>query len=110
MEDKGPRNLRGLVQPRDMAEFLGVPEPTFRVWRKRRQEWVEKGRPKSRAVHTLLPEPVRDPENPSEPFMINGAFVYDVSDVIKLRDEIVAHERKAGNPNIASLNVKDPAP
>lgn len=108
METKDPRNLRGLVQPKDMADYLGVPEPTFRVWRKRRQTWIERGRPQSRAVYTLLPDPVRDPGNPAEPFIINGAFVYDVDDVRKLRGAIEAHERKAGNPNIATLNVKDP--
>lgn len=106
--DEGPRHLRGLVQPKDMADYLEVPEPTFRVWRKRRHTWIERGRPKSRALYTLLPDPVKDPENPDEPFMINGAFVYDAGDVRELRDAIKAHERKLGNPNIATLNVKDP--
>ncbi|WP_018771405.1 hypothetical protein [Arthrobacter sp. 162MFSha1.1] len=107
--EAGPRHLRGLVQPSDLSAYLGVPEPTFRVWRKRRQEWIDRGRPSSVALYTLLPEPVRDPASPDEPFMINGAFVYDVLDVKELRRAIEAHGRKMGNPNIATLNVKKDA-
>ncbi|HEX9226702.1 MAG TPA: hypothetical protein VF885_08595 [Arthrobacter sp.] len=98
MQTDEPRNLRGLVQPKDLAEYLGVPEPTFRVWRKRREDWINKGRQPSSAVYTLLPDGVKDPANPDVPFLINGAFVYDVEDVRRLRKALEEHERKAGNP------------
>ncbi|MEW1813057.1 hypothetical protein AB0284_20440 [Pseudarthrobacter phenanthrenivorans] len=107
MSEEGPRHIRGLVQPSDLSAYLKVPEPTFRVWRKRRREWIELGRPESKAVYTLLPDPVTDPENPAEPFMVNGAFVYDIEDVRKLRAAVGAHDRKSGNPHIATLNSKD---
>jgi len=93
-----PRNIQGLVQPRDLAEFISVSEETFRVWRSRRQTWIEQGRPPSKAIYTLLPEPVKDPEQPNEPFMFNGAYAYYVEDVVKLRTDLAGHKSRAGNP------------
>lgn len=96
-----PRSLRGLVQPKDLAEYISVSEETFRVWRSRRQAWIEQGRPASKAIFTLLPEPVEDPSRPGEPFLFNGAYAYDVDDVVKLRTALAAHKGKAGNPDWA---------
>lgn len=94
-----PRNLRGLVQLKDLAEFLGVLEATLRVWRKRRGAWIVGGRKQSSAIYTLLPEPVKDPANPDVPFLFNGTVAYDVDDVKRLRAALEARERRAKSPH-----------
>lgn len=101
MTSEVPRNLRRLVQPKDLAEYISVSEETFRAWRSRRQMWVEHGRPTSTALYTLLPDPVKDPQDPTQGFKINGAYVYDVDDVVKLRSALAAHISRAGNPEWA---------
>jgi len=101
MRAEAPRSLRGLVQPKDLAEYVSVSEETFRVWRSRRQTWIQQGRPPSKAIYTLLPEPVKDPERPGEPFLFNGAYAYDVDDVVKLRAALAVHKGRAGNPEWA---------
>lgn len=89
------------MQPRDLAEFISVSEETWRVWRSRRQTWIENGRPPSKAVWTLMPEPVKDPEHPDEPFLFNGAYVYYARDVMNLRAALAQHKGRAGNPEWA---------
>lgn len=98
MKTEAPRSLRGLVQPKDLAAYIAVSEETFRVWRSRRQTWIEQGRPASKAIYTLLPEPVKDPYSPGEPFLFNGAYAYDMDDVVRLRAALAAHKSRSGNP------------
>ncbi len=98
MQREEPRNLRGLVQTKDLAEYMGVSESTIRAWRKRHMDWLDRGRPASNAIHIHFPEPVPDPQDPNEPFLINAAAVYDVADVILFGGYVRHHERKAGNP------------
>lgn len=101
-----PRNLRGLVQLKDVAEFLGVLEATLRVWRKRRRAWIAQGRKPSSAIYTLLPDPVRDPANPDVAFLFNGSVAYDVEDVKRLRVALEARDHHAGPPR-RSTQAKD---
>lgn len=98
MQREEPRNLRGLVQTRDMADFLGVTESTIRAWRKRHLDWVERGRPASTAIHIHFPEPVPDPQDPTQAFLVNAAALYDVADVLRFGASVQQHERKGGNP------------
>lgn len=98
MQRDEPRNLRGLVQTRDLAEYMGVPENTIRAWRKRHMDWLDRGRPTSTAIHVHFPDPVPDPQNPDEPFLVNAAAVYDVADVMEFGGYVRQHERKVGNP------------
>ncbi|KRF04347.1 hypothetical protein ASH00_14685 [Arthrobacter sp. Soil782] len=99
MQQAEPRNLRGLVQTKDLADYVGVPEATIRVWRKRHSDWVARGRPVSKALPSQFPEPVSDPQEPAgAPFMVNSAPVYDVADVMRFGAYLRQHERKAGNP------------
>jgi hypothetical protein len=98
MQRKEPRNLRGLVQTKDLAEYIGVPEATIRAWRKRYQDWVARGRPESKAIYVHFPDPVADPQAPDEAFLINAAAVYDVASVVRFGSYIKQHERTAGNP------------
>lgn len=98
MQRQAPRNLHGLVQTRDMADFLGVPENTIRAWRKRHLDWVASGRKATASIQAHFPEPIPDPENPDMPFLINGGPLYDVASVVRFRDHVEQHERKVGNP------------
>lgn len=99
MKSDEPRNLRGLVQTKDLADFIGASEATLRVWRKRQQDWVARGRPASSAVYTLFPDPVRDPQSPESAFLFNAAPVYDLGDVVRFRTRLEAHASNRGNPN-----------
>lgn len=98
MQRQEPRNLRGLVQTKNMAEFLGVSENTIRAWRKRNLEWADSGRKETSSVHAHFPAPIPDPQDPQLPFLINGGPVYDVAAVMLFKDYYEQHERKAGNP------------
>lgn len=89
-----PRNLRGLVQTKDLADFLGVTEDAVRAWRKRHLDWVARGRPASRAIPTAFPDPVGDPRSPGEAFLINAAAVYDMADVMRFAEYVEEHRRK----------------
>lgn len=93
-----PRNLRGLVQTKDLADFLGASESTVRVWRKRHLDWVGRDRPDSDAIYVLFPDSVPDPQDPSEAFLVNAGPVYDVADVVRFGAYLRKHQRKAGNP------------
>lgn len=93
-----PRNLRGLVQTKDFADFLGVSEGTIRAWRKRYLDWVDRGRPESDAIHAHFPEPLPDPEDPGEVFLINAGAVYDVGVVVQFGEYLKGRESRAGNP------------
>lgn len=99
MKRNEPRNLRGLVPTKDMADFLGVPESTIRVWRKRHQDWVSRGAPPTEAVHTLFPDPVSDPQDPGVPFLINAGPVYDVAGVVLFAEHVRNYQGKKGNPS-----------
>jgi hypothetical protein len=93
-----PRNLRGLVQTKDMADFMGVSESTIRAWRKRHLDWVDRGRPASTAIHTHFPDAEPDPQDPTQAFLINAGPVYDVIDVLRFGEYLSGYERTAGNP------------
>lgn len=98
MQKKEPRSIRGLVQTRDMADFMGVPEATIRAWRKRHHDWEASGRKATASIHAHFPKAVSDELNPDVPFLINGGPVYDEAAVVSFRDHLEQHERKAGNP------------
>lgn len=98
MKRTEPRNLRGLVQTKDLADFLGVPESTIRAWRKRHQDWLSKGAPPLEAIHTHFPDPVADPQDSGSPFLINAGPVYDVANVVLFAEHVRTHEGKKGNP------------
>lgn len=90
--------MNGLVQTRDLAEYLATTESTVRAWRKRHADWVALGRPASNAIHAQFPEPAMDPQDPDKPFLINGGPVYPVAAAVKFGMFVAKHERKAGNP------------
>lgn len=97
MDDRvAPRNIRGLVGSLDMAVYLGVSDSTIRNWRLRKQKWVEAGRPKTRAVPAIFPDPVPDPADPEQPFILNRDRVWDVVDVVRFKRELESRKGISG--------------